>query len=191
MFQGPSPRGPSGIGAQRLLALFAAGLYGALVTAPADYQQGETVRIMYIHVPSAWMAVFVYVVVAAASAVSAASVQVKVLEEPDALALALEQALGLGLGLHARGRLLGHEDAHAVAERVEAPRARATLARALRGARASASARATRRRSLACRVRARRSARACRARARARSRAATWRASGARCAARRVPAATA
>ena len=36
---------------------------------PADYQQGETVRIMYVHVPSAWMAMFIYAVIAAASAV--------------------------------------------------------------------------------------------------------------------------
>jgi len=50
--------------------LFAAGLYGALVTAPADYQQGETVRIMYVHVPAAWMALFVYCVMALASAVA-------------------------------------------------------------------------------------------------------------------------
>jgi heme exporter protein C len=35
---------------------FAAGLYMALVIAPADYQQGESVRIMYIHVPAAWLA---------------------------------------------------------------------------------------------------------------------------------------
>ncbi len=28
--------------------------------APLDYQQGETVRIMYIHVPAAWMAMFIY-----------------------------------------------------------------------------------------------------------------------------------
>ncbi|MFT3988447.1 heme ABC transporter permease [Aestuariivirga sp.] len=52
------------------LALFAVGLYGALVTAPADYQQGETVRIMYVHVPAAWMALFVYCVMALASAVA-------------------------------------------------------------------------------------------------------------------------
>jgi heme exporter protein C len=50
--------------------LFAVGLYGALVTAPADYQQGETVRIMYVHVPAAWMALFVYTVMALASAVA-------------------------------------------------------------------------------------------------------------------------
>jgi heme exporter protein C len=30
-------------------------------TAPPDYQQGETVRIMFIHVPAAWMSLFVYV----------------------------------------------------------------------------------------------------------------------------------
>ncbi|MBC8037896.1 MAG: heme ABC transporter permease [Rhizobiales bacterium] len=51
-------------------ALFAIGLYGALVTAPADYQQGETVRIMYVHVPAAWMALLVYTVMALASAVA-------------------------------------------------------------------------------------------------------------------------
>ena len=48
--------------------LLAAGLYFALFDSPADYQQGETVRIMYIHVPSAWMALFVYSFIAAASA---------------------------------------------------------------------------------------------------------------------------
>ena len=37
---------------------------------PADYQQGETVRIMYVHVPAAWMALFVYSVMALASAVA-------------------------------------------------------------------------------------------------------------------------
>ena len=49
---------------------FAAGLYGALFSSPADYQQGETVRIMYVHVPAAWMALFVYVLMALASAVA-------------------------------------------------------------------------------------------------------------------------
>lgn len=48
--------------------LLAAGLYFALLGSPPDYQQGETVRIMYIHVPSAWMALFVYGCMAAASA---------------------------------------------------------------------------------------------------------------------------
>lgn len=48
----------------------AAGLYMALVTSPSDYQQGEMVRIMYIHVPSAWMALFIYSFMAACSAAS-------------------------------------------------------------------------------------------------------------------------
>jgi len=47
-----------------------AGLYLALFSSPPDYQQGETVRIMYIHVPSAWMALFVYANIAVASAVA-------------------------------------------------------------------------------------------------------------------------
>jgi len=38
----------------------ACGLYMALVASPPDYQQGETVRIMYIHVPAAWLALMVY-----------------------------------------------------------------------------------------------------------------------------------
>ena len=50
------------------ILLFLIGLPLALVYAPADYQQGETVRIMYIHVPAAWMALFAYVAVAGASA---------------------------------------------------------------------------------------------------------------------------
>jgi hypothetical protein len=36
-------------------------LYLGLFVAPADYQQGDTVRIIYIHVPSAWLALFGYV----------------------------------------------------------------------------------------------------------------------------------
>jgi heme exporter protein C len=47
---------------------FAVGLPYALVVSPADYQQGETVRIMYIHVPAAWMGLFCYGVMAAGSA---------------------------------------------------------------------------------------------------------------------------
>jgi len=46
--------------------LFAAGLWLALFASPADYQQGETVRIMYVHVPAAWMALMVYVFLAVA-----------------------------------------------------------------------------------------------------------------------------
>jgi heme exporter protein C len=36
-------------------------------TAPEDYQQGDTVRIMFIHVPAAWMSMFVYACLAVAS----------------------------------------------------------------------------------------------------------------------------
>lgn len=35
--------------------------------APADYQQGETVRIMFVHVPAAWLALFVYSIMAASA----------------------------------------------------------------------------------------------------------------------------
>ena len=52
------------------ILLFAAGLYGALIAAPADYQQGETVRIMFVHVPAAWLALLVYSVMALASAMA-------------------------------------------------------------------------------------------------------------------------
>ena len=52
------------------IILFASGLYGALVSAPPDYQQGETVRIMFVHVPAAWLAMLVYTVMALASAVA-------------------------------------------------------------------------------------------------------------------------
>src|SRR5579871_1773555 len=46
------------------------GLYLALFVAPPDYQQGEAVRIMFVHVPAAWMASFVYAFLALASAVA-------------------------------------------------------------------------------------------------------------------------
>ncbi len=48
--------------------LFILGLYGAFFYAPADYQQGESFRIIYVHVPSAWMSMFVYMVMAGAGA---------------------------------------------------------------------------------------------------------------------------
>src|SRR4051794_7166043 len=46
------------------------GAYLALVVAPPDYQQGETVRIMFVHVPAAWLALAVYTLMAVASAVA-------------------------------------------------------------------------------------------------------------------------
>lgn len=50
------------------LILFVVGLYLGLIVAPPDYQQGDSYRIIYIHVPSAWMSMFVYVVMAAMAA---------------------------------------------------------------------------------------------------------------------------
>jgi heme exporter protein C len=47
-----------------------AGLFWSLVVAPRDYQQGETVRIMFIHVPAAWMALSIYLFIAMSSAVA-------------------------------------------------------------------------------------------------------------------------
>jgi heme exporter protein C len=46
------------------------GLFWSLVIAPPDYQQGESVRIMFVHVPAAIMAEGVYYLIAAASAVA-------------------------------------------------------------------------------------------------------------------------
>ena len=49
------------------LAAILLALYFGIFNSPADYQQGETVRIMYVHVPAAWMALFTYTVMALAS----------------------------------------------------------------------------------------------------------------------------
>jgi len=51
------------------LLCLAAGLYLGLVVAPADYEQGDSYRIIFIHVPAAWMSMFVYMVMATSSAV--------------------------------------------------------------------------------------------------------------------------
>ena len=42
----------------------AIGIYGAIYSVPADYAQGENFRILYIHVPAAWMSLFIFVVMA-------------------------------------------------------------------------------------------------------------------------------
>ena len=44
------------------------GLYFSIFVSPPDYQQSETVRIMYVHVPAAWMSMFCYTVMAFSSA---------------------------------------------------------------------------------------------------------------------------
>ena len=36
--------------------------YNGLFVAPSDYQQGDAYRIMYVHVPSAWLSLFSYTV---------------------------------------------------------------------------------------------------------------------------------
>lgn len=43
-----------------MLVLLSMGLYTGLWTSPPDYQQGEAMRIMYVHVPASWMALLVY-----------------------------------------------------------------------------------------------------------------------------------
>jgi len=51
------------------LILIVLGTWGGLVVAPADYQQGEAFRIIYVHVPSAWLSMFGYVVLAVAAGI--------------------------------------------------------------------------------------------------------------------------
>jgi heme exporter protein C len=50
-----------------VIGLLGIGLYLAFFAAPPDYQQGETVRIMFIHVPAAWVAMGCYAVIAIAA----------------------------------------------------------------------------------------------------------------------------
>lgn len=50
--------------------LFATGLYGGLVLAPPDYQQGDSYRIIFIHVPAAWMSMFCYAMLAFTGAIT-------------------------------------------------------------------------------------------------------------------------
>jgi heme exporter protein C len=51
------------------VVLMLLGLYLALFVAPPDYQQGEAYRIMFVHVPAAWMALMIYGMMAVASVV--------------------------------------------------------------------------------------------------------------------------
>jgi heme exporter protein C len=51
------------------LLLLAIGTYGGLVLAPADYQQGDGFRIIYVHVPSAYLSTTIYAVMAVASGI--------------------------------------------------------------------------------------------------------------------------
>ena len=50
--------------------LLAIGVYGALLSVPADYKQGDSFRILYIHVPAAWMSLIIFVIMAVQSAIA-------------------------------------------------------------------------------------------------------------------------
>jgi len=51
------------------LLFMLAGLYYGLIVAPPDYQQGDSYRIIFIHVPAAWMSMFIYMVMALAGGI--------------------------------------------------------------------------------------------------------------------------
>lgn len=72
-----------------MLLLFGLGLYWGLFVAPPDYQQGETARIMYVHVPAAWMSLGIY------SFMTAASVSYLIWKHPMA-ALSARSAAPIG-----------------------------------------------------------------------------------------------
>ncbi len=52
------------------LVAIAVGLVGGLVLAPADYQQGDSFRIIYVHVPSAWLSLSIYTMMAVCGAIT-------------------------------------------------------------------------------------------------------------------------
>jgi heme exporter protein C len=51
------------------VVLIAVGLYMSFFVAPSDYKQGEGYRIIYVHVPAAWMSMFIYAIMAVWAAV--------------------------------------------------------------------------------------------------------------------------
>lgn len=51
------------------VVLMAVGAWGGLVLAPPDYQQGDAFRIIYVHVPSAYISTMIYVTMAVAAAI--------------------------------------------------------------------------------------------------------------------------
>ncbi len=61
---------PYFLGAAALLAMV--GLYVSFFVAPTDFQQGEAYRIIFVHVPAAWMSMFIYLVMAGWAAVGLA-----------------------------------------------------------------------------------------------------------------------
>ena len=52
------------------LPMLGIGIWQALFVVPADYQQGDSFRILYIHVPSAWMSLMVYALMALYAAIA-------------------------------------------------------------------------------------------------------------------------
>jgi len=54
------------------IILTVAGLYISFFVAPTDFQQGEGYRIIFIHVPAAWMSMFIYIIMAFWSAIGLA-----------------------------------------------------------------------------------------------------------------------
>ena len=46
------------------LVLIGVGLYIGFFVAPTDFQQGDAYRIIFVHVPAAWMSMFLYVIMA-------------------------------------------------------------------------------------------------------------------------------
>jgi heme exporter protein C len=50
--------------------LFIIGIYGALWVVPTDYKQGDSFRILYLHVPAAWMSLMIFVIMALQSAIA-------------------------------------------------------------------------------------------------------------------------
>lgn len=80
--------------------LFVAGLAGALIIAPMDYQQGQSARIMYVHVPAAWIAMAGYTGLAIASAIGfiykhpLADISAKAMALPGAVFTALALVTG-------------------------------------------------------------------------------------------------
>ena len=46
------------------VVLIGVGLYMSFFVAPTDYKQGEGYRIIFVHVPAAWMSMFIYLVMA-------------------------------------------------------------------------------------------------------------------------------
>ncbi len=69
VFYGLSGRLIPWLGGLTLIILLI-GLYDGLVLAPMDYEQGESYRIIFIHVPAAWMSLMVYMIMAGAAVIT-------------------------------------------------------------------------------------------------------------------------